>query len=144
MSQHVRSQLELINDYSWVDIDVLKSIPKEIDNLLDKYEVYISPSRKEEINKFITRRINTILYHLDVDDKLEDLATLNSLSVLEEEIINYIKKKGKLTDLNPLIKKTGNAYITIYRAVSELTKNSLLKRVGSRKTGYWILPIKSN
>lgn len=141
MSQHVRSQLELINDYSWVDIDVLKSIPKEIDNLLDKYEVYISPSRKEAINKFVTRRISTILYHLDVDDKLEDLAMLNSLSVLEEHIILYIKKKGKLTDLNPLIKKTGNSYITIYRAISKLTKNGLLKRVGSRKTGYWILSI---
>ena len=140
MTQNIRTQLELINDYSWLDINVLKSIPKEIDNILSNYEAYISPSRKEAIIRFITRRINNILSYINNDDRLDDFIIFNSLTILEEEIILYIKRKGKLVDLDPLIKKTGNAYITIYRAVSNLTKAGLLRRVGSRKTGYWILP----
>ena len=136
MSQHVTTQLQLIDDFSWLDIDALKTIPNEINALLDKYDAYISQSRKEAIKKFITKRINNVLHYLDIDEVL----SFNSLSILEEEIINYIKKKGKLVDLDPLIKKTGNAYITIYRAVSRLTKAGLIKRVGARKTGYWILP----
>ena len=123
-------------DFSWLDVDVLKTIPNEINALLDKFDAYISQSRKEAIIKIITKRINNVLHYLDIDEVL----SFNSLSILEEEKINYIKKKGKLVDLDPLIKKTGNAYITIYRTVSRLTKAGLIKRVGARKTGYWILP----
>lgn len=139
MSQHVDTQLELIDDFSWLDIDILKSIPQEVDNLLKKYNAYISPTRREAINTFITRRINNILSYLNNNNHIEDIVELKSLSVLEEEIITYIKKKGKLIDLDPIIKKTGHAYITIYRAVSNLTKAGLLRRIGSRKTGFWVL-----
>ena len=140
MTQHIRNQLDLIDDFSWLDKDILKSIPREIDNLLKKYETYISPSRRNAINSFISRRINNIFNYLKVNERVDDALSLNSLSILEEEIIKYIKRNGKLVDLDPLIKKTGNAYITIYRAVSRLTKAGLIKRVGARKTGYWILP----
>ena len=108
--------------------------------LLKKYETYISPSRRRAINTFLTNRINNILSYIKSNDRIDEKMIVNSLPILEEEILEYVEKKGKLVDLNPLIKKTGKAYITIYRAVSSLTYEGYLIRVGSRKTGYWTLP----
>ena len=45
--------ISIIDDFSWVDKKALKSIPIEIDRLIDKYQSYIPLSRKEAINKAI-------------------------------------------------------------------------------------------
>lgn len=140
MSQQVRSQLELINDFSWLNIKVLKTIPHEVDDLLTKYGTYVSPNRRKAINRFLVGRINNILSYIDSTERVDEVLELHSLPLLEEEILEYVEKKGKLVDLDPLIKRTGKAYITIYRAVSSLTFEGYLIRVGSRKTGYWTLP----
>lgn len=136
-SQKNKDQLSLISDYSWLDIDSLKSIPTEIDRLLDHYEAYISNNRKDAIISFLVNRINNILKKL----KKEQISYESiELSLLERKVINYIKKNnGELYDLKGLEKETGFAYITIYRAISSLTQKGLLQRIGSRKTGYWKL-----
>ena len=137
-SHQNQTQLYLISDYSWLDIEALKSIPREIDKLLDRYQEYISYSRKDAMGIFITTRINNVLHYLDINDDIGELHSPN-FTLLEEEIILYLKKNNRITDLDPLIKKTGNAYITVYRAINNLTKTGILRRIGAKKTGFWIL-----
>ena len=137
-SQKNKDQLQLISDYSWLDVDALKSIPKEIDRLLDHYKNYISITRKQAILEFIVKRINNILHKIGLDERID--YTSIELSPFEKKIINIIKKNGnELDDLKTLEKETGYSYITIYRAISSLAQKGILQRIGSRKTGYWKL-----
>ena len=131
------NQLKIISNYSWLDIDALKSIPKEVDKLLGHYSAYINVSRRETIIEFLVKRINDVLGILN---EAEIKYVSSELSLLERSVINYIKSRNnELYDLKDLEKETGYSYITIYRTVSSLTEKGILIRVGSRKTGYWRL-----
>ena len=137
-SQKHHDQLSLISDYSWIDVDGLKSIPFQIDQLLIKYDDYISITRRKAILAFLTRRVNRILRVMGIDEEVS-LSFIN-LTLLEEDILYFVKThNNKLVDLNKMADEYGVAYITIYRAVSSLTDKGLLERIGSRKKGYWIL-----
>lgn len=137
-SQKHRNQLSLIKDYSWVNNNALETIPQQVDQLLKGYGDYVSKERRKAIVAFLINRINEYFSYQHIDKKV----SLHSvdLSTLEEDILFYAYCHGnKLTDFTELMKEFGIAYITIYRAVSSLTSKGLLQRVGSRKTGYWIL-----
>ena len=137
-SHKIKDQLMLIDDYSWLDVDALKSIPKEIDSLMLKFEVYLSTSRRSAILDFLVRRINNILQTLGIAETITYIT--KAMTPLEKIIIDYFKKhNGELHDLKPLLQETGYAYITVYRVLSKLVEKGIIKRTGSKKTGYWML-----
>lgn len=131
-----KDQLDLIADYSWLDADALRSIPKEVDRVLRGFESYVSRQRREAALAFLVRRVNQVLGRLGVGKAVSyNPAPLTSL---EKRVLEYIKDNGgELDRLEPLMELTGSAYITVYRAVSSLTDKGFLVREGSRKTGRW-------
>ena len=133
-----KSQLQLIQDYSWLDINALRAIPKEVDKVLQGFKDYVSSQRREAVLAFVVRRVNDVLKHLGINKVVSYNPT--PLTSLEKLILEYIKDNGgELDKLEPLMELTGSAYITIYRAVSSLTEKGFLIREGSRKTGRWTL-----
>jgi len=134
-----KNQLSLIKDYSWLNINALETIPQQIDQLLKGYSDYLPKERRRAIVNFLTNRINAYYSYRRIDKKV----SLHSvdLTALEEDILFYAYCHGnKLMDFDELMEESGTAYITIYRAVSSLTKKGLLIRKGARKNGYWVLP----
>jgi len=61
-------------------------------------------------------------------------------SGLDIKIVEAIKENKYIT-IPELAKITGKSTATIYRHLEELSKFGKVKRVGSRKTGYWDLII---
>lgn len=60
-----------------------------------------------------------------------------NLSDKENKIIELIKEKGQLSS-KEIIVTTGFSHATVERAVKRLSEELLLiKREGSKKTGYW-------
>lgn len=136
-TKRIRYQLDLISDFKWLNIKKLKTVVNEISSLIDEYSEYISKDRKRAIMNFLVRRINYVFACLDIDDLVEynDF----ELSALEKQILKYVQKERTLEDIELLAKQLKVSYITAYRAVSELTKNNFLRRIGARKRGYWVL-----
>ena len=133
-----KSQLDLIDDYSWLDLEALKSIPREADNILRSFQDHISERRRDTTLALIVKRINSVLAQLGNNDVIA--YNPNPLTQLEKRIISFIELNGReLRDLQALAGFIGCAYITAYRAISDLTKKGVLVRVGSKKTGYWTL-----
>jgi len=59
---------------------------------------------------------------------------------IDREIVDIIKENKYIT-IPEIAKIIGKSEPTVYRHLNTLMKNDLLKRVGSRKTGYWDLHI---
>ena len=135
-TKNIKSQLELIDDYSWLKIDALKRIPKEVDDLLKEYEEYISFQRKSAIISFIVNRINNVLTYLNIDEMV-NYSSYIELPALEKKVYSIFKDMKIIYDLDYLSKKCNASYITIYRTISKLVCKGLIVRKGSRKTGYW-------
>lgn len=136
-SRKFQNQLELLKDIKWLNINKLKSVVREVSNLLDEYQEYISKQRKNAIMTFLVRRINYAFAILNIDEYIEYSCV--ELTILEKQIIKYVEDNQSLVDLKELATSLDVSYITIYRAVANLTKNNILRRVGARKKGYWIL-----
>ena len=62
--------------------------------------------------------------------------SLTKLSATDKKIINIIEKKEKLT-AEEMANRLGITIRTVYRSISKLTNNNIIKRIGSDKTGYW-------
>ena len=58
------------------------------------------------------------------------------LSATDKKIINIIENKEKLT-AEGMANRLGITIRTVYRSISKLTNNNIIKRIGSDKTGYW-------
>ena len=58
------------------------------------------------------------------------------LSATDKKILNIIEKNEKLTAEEMAI-KLGITTRTVYRSISKLTNNNIIKRIGSDKTGFW-------
>jgi len=56
----------------------------------------------------------------------------------QKQILNAIKEKSDIT-LKQLVELTGITKITIERELKALMNNGAIKRIGSRKSGYWEL-----
>ncbi|MBQ8141957.1 MAG: winged helix-turn-helix domain-containing protein [Bacilli bacterium] len=55
---------------------------------------------------------------------------------MDKTILGEIRKNKYIT-IPELSKKTGKSEPTIYRHIEGLMKKDILKRMESRKTGYW-------
>lgn len=135
-SKTINNQLQLIDDYLWLDVNRLNDIPKEVDKLLIQFKDYISLTRRELIISFIVNRIKTIFDYLGIDGFI-NYTSRAELTLLEEKIYSLIKRMRIIDDLIVVCNYYNISYITAYRAMSSLTKKGMIKRKGSRKTGYW-------
>ena len=68
-----------------------------------------------------------------LNDKIND-----KINKLDKDIISLLKENKYIT-IPELSKDLGKSEPTIYRHLEQLINNSFLKRIGSRKTGYWEL-----
>jgi len=73
------------------------------------------------------------------NDKINDSLNVKK-SVLDIKIVEAIKENKYIT-IPELAEITGKSTATIYRHLENLSKEGKVKRVGSRKTGYWELMI---
>ncbi len=76
-------------------------------------------------------RIDFILSLRFKNDKIND-----KINPLDKEILVNIKDNKYLT-IPELTKITNKSEITVYRHLDSLMKQSMIKRIGSRKNGYW-------
>lgn len=67
---------------------------------------------------------------------LNDTFLNNDTSKLDTDIINELKENKYLT-IPELAKTLSKSTVTIHRHLDFLIKNGVLKRIGSRKKGYW-------
>lgn len=136
-TKRIKTQLDLIDDCAWLNFYALLNAYREVDLFLLKNRDYIPDARRNAIKSLIMKRIVTITKRFNLNDDNHNYGY--ELSTLEKDIIKYVEaNEYELRDLNELMKKTGYSYITIYRAVSSLVNKQILRRVGSRKTGYWV------
>ena len=66
-----------------------------------------------------------------LNDKIND-----KINDLDKAILGEIRKNKYIT-IPELSKKIGKSEPTIYRHIEGLMKKDILKRMESRKTGYW-------
>ena len=60
----------------------------------------------------------------------------NAKDDVDEAILDALRK-NKFSRIDDLAKATGKAEITVYRHLKSLRDGKILKRIGSRKSGYW-------
>ena len=65
------------------------------------------------------------------NDKIND-----KINKLDQAILSEIRK-NKYVTITELADKTGRAQPTIYRHIERLVNMNVVKRMGSRKSGYW-------
>ena len=66
-----------------------------------------------------------------LNDKIND-----KINELDQEIIKIIKE-NKYVTIPQIAERTNKSQPTISRHMNMLVKNSIIKRIGSRKSGYW-------
>lgn len=72
-----------------------------------------------------------------INDKINDKIKSSSGS-LDEKIAKEIARNKNIT-IPELSKKTGKSAPTVFRHIKNMVEAKILKRIGSRKSGYWIL-----
>ena len=129
-TKSINNQLDLIDDYSWLNVKQLDEVHSIVSNICDSLNDYISESRKEAILSFIDRRILSIKERLDISDDV-------SLSKLDIKIIDYIKQNKIIEKIDDISNKFNKSHITIQRSLSKLIRLKYIERIGSNKTGYY-------
>lgn len=57
---------------------------------------------------------------------------------IQQVIVELLKNNNSLSAMD-LAQKTGMGFRTVQRYLSQLQRKNLIKRVGGRKTGYWVV-----
>ncbi len=57
---------------------------------------------------------------------------------IQQVIVELLKNNNPLSAMD-LAQKTGMGFCTVPRYLSQLQRKNLIKRVGGRKTGYWVV-----
>ena len=90
----------------------------------------------------IHQGLKVVLFKEKLDDVGNDIGNDvgnnvgNELSDLQKEIIKWISNNNKIT-ITILASKTNRTTRTIERNIEKLKERDLIKRIGSRKEGYW-------
>ncbi len=129
-TKKIFNQLDLIDDYSWLNVDDLKYIVNDINDVCLKYDEYITESRRLAIIAFIKRRIDNI-YSIIGYNPNKDLSKLDLL------VYDYFINNKTLNKIDDLCELLGKSHITIQRSINNLVKKNLIVRVGANKNGYW-------
>lgn len=128
----IKTQLDLINDFSWLDVNKLNKVEEDILDICFKYSEYISDSRRNAMIKFIRKRIECINNYLGVM-KFSD----SYYSKLDLKILDYAKLHRIINSIDSLIPITNKSHITIQRSINKLVKMNRIERIGANKNGYW-------
>lgn len=131
-SNKIKTQLDLIDDYSWLDFNKLNMVENDLIEVCLKYDDYISDSRRKAMVKFLRKRIDYIKMRLDVLE-LND----SYYSKLDLKILDYAKINGVIDNIDSLIPIVNKSHITIQRSINKLVKQKRIERVGANKNGYW-------
>lgn len=131
-SNKIKTQLDLIDDYSWLDFNKLNMVENDLIEVCLKYDDYISDSRRKAMVKFLRKRIDYIKMRLDVLE-LND----SYYSKLDLKILDYAKINGIIDNIDSLIPIVNKSHITIQRSINKLVKQKRIERVGANKNGYW-------
>ena len=94
--------------------------------------------REDDFGFYFVFERNRTLINDKINEKKKDKITQRENS-LDQEILNAVKENKYIT-IPALAKLTGKSGATIHRHLDSLSKADKIKRVGSRKTGYWDLP----
>ncbi|MDO4499805.1 MAG: putative DNA binding domain-containing protein [Erysipelotrichaceae bacterium] len=79
----------------------------------------------------------TFVFERKINNVVNDIGfTYHTFGKLDDEMLRHIRGNKYITTVE-LAEKTGKSEPTIARHLLELSKNGVLRRVGSRKTGYW-------
>ena len=62
---------------------------------------------------------------------------------IQQVIVELLKNNNSLSAMD-LAQKTGMGFRTVQRYLSQLQRKNLIKRVGGRKTGYWVVVEQTN
>lgn len=128
----IKTQLDLIDDFSWLDINKLNMVENDLIEVCLKHDDYISTSRRNALVKFLRRRVDYINNYLGIL-KLND----SYYSKLDLKILDYAKINGMIDNIDSLIPITNKSHITIQRSINKLVKMNRIERIGANKNGYW-------
>ena len=128
----IKTQLELIDDFSWLDINKLNMVENDLIEVCLKYDDYISSSRRNALVKFLRKRVKYICDYLGIL-KLDD----SYFSKLDLKILDYAKINGIIDNIDSLIPIVNKSHITIQRSINKLVKMNRIERIGANKNGYW-------
>lgn len=78
----------------------------------------------------------TFIFNRKIINMINDSRPEYRISNLDDMIINSIKNNKYIT-IHELANIVNKSEITVHRHLNDLSKNSMVSRVGSRKTGYW-------
>lgn len=130
------TQLDLIDK---LPLDMPRSVfslPSAVSSLLDTFGEMPS-KRKKAIVGFLSNRVADVAKKYGI---AEPKASLTNLSDIEERIIRSIAERGgRLQNAEDLSIALGISRITALRHINALVSIRKLRRVGSKKTGYWEL-----
>ena len=131
-SGKIRNQLDLIDDFSWLDMYKLNKTEDDLMDICIKYSNYISPIRRDALLKFLRKRIDYINNYLNVVIRYPGL-----YSKLDLKILDYIKNNDIIDSIDSLIPVFNKSHITIQRSLNKLVKDKRIERIGANKNGYW-------
>lgn len=129
-TKKVINQLDLIDDYSWLDPEDLKYVINDINDVCYKYKEYISENRRLAIVSFVKKRIEHIYSILGYNPNKD-------LNKLDLQVYEYFVKNKTLNRIDDLCELLGKSHITIQRTINHLIEKELIVRVGANKNGYW-------
>ena len=93
--------------------------------------------REDDFGFYFIFERNPQFINDDINEKKKDQITQKE-NLLDQKIINIVRE-NKYVTIPKLAKLTKKSEPTVYRHIDSLLKRGMIKRVGSRKTGYWEL-----
>ena len=130
------SQLDYIPSLPGILPDVLLLFPQAVHAACASFGDRLSAKRKRAIMVFVQIRLGEVMKRYGVT--IESLAS--SLNLTQSRIVEYIRSTGgKLYSAEELASALDISRITAIRNLQTLVTIGTLRRVGSKKTGFWEL-----
>ena len=127
------TQLDYIKDVSWLNEDALFSIPSIVSSTIDSFGDVIPKTRKQAVVSFVSRQVEVVAKRFGLIRKKEFI-----LDQVDHSILEYASRNGnRIASALCCAKTIGVSTITALRHIEKLSSLGILKRVGSKKTGYW-------
>ena len=133
-----RNKVILSTLYKSKDVEVFGSGFRKVYAYCDKYNIKVESSFESDGFSFIFYRDT----YSDNDTKNDTIKAFEQNSGTNNSIptdarVYMLLKEDPTQTRETLANKTGRTVRTIQRALDKLTANGKIKRIGSKKTGYW-------
>lgn len=112
------------------------SLVSAVSSLLDTFDG-MPGKRKKAILRFLSSRVSDVTKKFGIVDSMH---SSTNLPIIEERIVGFVLEHGgRLQNAEELCSSLGISKITSLRHINALVRLRKLRRVGSKKTGYWEL-----